>query len=170
MKHFSKDLKIALWEIAEGDRTEFRLLLLDLLLDYFNIDEDKDEDVKSLLLKKKVNITLFEEDSTLDEVVSRIQQLFTTAPNGARGNRAQIKDRLFWYLSETNETLERIELAVKLYIDECITNNRFAQLPHFFIYKHEAPNETKTLQNSNLHEFVCRLDDENIPTEVDIYG
>lgn len=169
-KRVSHEIQTQLWEIAEGDQTMYRLYLLDLFLIYLNVENEEPLYREDLAAKYQGEIPmLFKEDNSLDEVVIYIQKAFKKAPKGQAGLRSKIQDRLQWYLRESGKTIEEVKLAVDLYITECISINRYAKAPHTFIYQSED-RKKRSLVDSTLHEYVLRLDEEEIPTFYDAYA
>lgn len=166
-KSLSPSIRVKLWKLALGDVDLYREYLLDLLLMYFDIDEDRPNE--------RVLEDVFDEDSLFEEtpdnvskLVIQLQELFVTAPRGNRGVRGKIKDRLLWYLRETGETQDRIIKATQLYIDECIQTDTFALSPQNFVHKAERFGERR-LEDSILHEYVQRLDEDNTPLLYNMY-
>jgi hypothetical protein len=169
-KLISHELQAQLGELSEGDQTMYRLYLLDLLLIYLNIENEEPLYREELSKNFKGPIPmLFEEDNNLDSIVSHIQKQFVKAPKGQKGLRAKIKNRLEWYLRESGKTLKEVELAVDLYITECISINRYAKAPHTFIYQSED-SKKRNLVDSTLHEYVLRLGENDVPIYYDAYA
>lgn len=157
MKQLNPSVKEGLWQIAEGDYDTYRNLLLNLLIIYFDINEEKEY---SQLMEHFGHIPdPFSSKEEYDELTKYIQTEFPKAPNGSRGIRAKITERLIWFKRTTNESDERIKQAVDLYIEECINNNRFAMLPHGFIYKNEQFTRERKIEDSALYEYIQRLDE-----------
>lgn len=165
-KSISPNIRVSLWKLAQGDVDLYRLYLLDLLLEFFDIDEDKPYIDQIYSIGVPENIFSDEEQIT---IVKDIQDLFSTAPRGTRGVRGKIKERLLWFIRETGESQKRILEATKLYIQECNDNNTYALTPQNFIYKSEYNRERK-LEDSTLYEYVQRLDEDNSSTYLDLYA
>ena len=72
-------------------------------------------------------------------------------------------------MRESGKTLKEVELAVDLYITECISINRYAKAPHTFIYQSED-SKKRNLVDSTLHEYVLRLGENDVPIYYDAYA